>query len=200
VETKVVATDSDDKKFHDIAKPGKTPASSTSKPVIVTNRSMVKDPTLKSDDQVAAEPLVKSEAKIIAPPKDLETENTDEKQPKAAEEPDAPSEPKSTENAAEGTESNTDKDDEQIDVGRKQRQKEAALSEADKAKNEHIERLVASGRYAVPVGHIRRNKRLRSVFVIVLLLILLAFAAADLLIDAGVIKTDIQPVINLIDN
>ena len=70
------------KKYFDVSKPGKTPASATSRPVIVTNRAIVKDPTLKEEEaEDVRSPLLKTVSKVIAPPKE-EVEKTAEEAPK----------------------------------------------------------------------------------------------------------------------
>lgn len=48
-----MATSSDDKKTMDVAKPGNVAADASARPVIVTHRPMVKDPMVKSDDDVS---------------------------------------------------------------------------------------------------------------------------------------------------
>lgn len=211
-----MATSSSDKKFFDVSKPGKTPAGSTSRPVIVTNRPMVKDSTLRTEDEKADDkplPLLKSEGKIVAPlndseekstakPDEVPEEETAEDKPQTEDKTEAPvSEDASEPDAKTDSDAGTGAvDDDQIDPGRKDQKKAVELSAAEKARQEHIERLVQSGKYSVPVGHIKRNRRARRAFSVIILVLLLGIVTADLLVDAGIVKTDIKLPVDLIKN
>ncbi len=213
-----MATNDNDKKILDVSKPGKTPPASTSRPIIVTNRPMVKDDTVTSSDKTDDEsktsqkpddkPLVKSESKVIAPlnPDASEDKPTEDKSKKAesTSKSDAQTTEKSTDTPAEESEKsevgNETTATEQIPGGRAEQQKQAEMSEAEKAQKDKTDKLIAEGKYAVPIGHIKRNRRARKVLTILLLVVLLGIVAADLLVDAGIIQTNIKPPIDLIKN
>lgn len=179
-----------DKHIIDVSQPGKTPAESTSRPIIVANRSMVKDPTVNDpeDEKPSThedDKITKSEAKPIAPisPELAKSEPEESKPPESEAAPEKPSKP---EDKAEPTDQ-TDK-------------QQHELTASEKAHQEAVAKLATSGKYVVPVGHIERNQRLRKMLTILVLILLLGLIAGDLLIDGGVIKTSIKPPINLINN
>ncbi|MGZ6005150.1 MAG: hypothetical protein ACXWLH_03280 [Candidatus Saccharimonadales bacterium] len=66
------------------------------------------------------------------------------------------------------------------------------------AKNEQLEQEIASGQYFVPIGEKTRKKRsLRHILIGIILILLLGLALADLMIDVGIIKTNIKPPISV---
>ena len=199
------------KKYFDVSKPGKTPANATSRPVIVTNRSIVKDPTLKEEDdnEEAQSPLPKTASKVIAPPRTDDADTTVEPAKEgSASEPDTakpkPTDAKEPEPEVETTQeeepANVPDVDDQIDPGRKDEKRAEELNEAEKAKQEQLDKLVASGKYTVPIGHIKRNRRVRRTLGIVVILLLLAAISVFLLMDAGIIKTSVTLPVDLIHN
>lgn len=181
----------DDKKFFDVTKPGRSAPDATARPVIVANRSMVKDPTLKhidDDDDKTGESLkiVKTEAKIVTPPKGLTTQmaETTDKEPQ-------------TDNSEPAEVPVVDK---QVEQNRLEQEKQSDQQKADQARAQQAEEMIKSGKYVVPVGHIKRNRRIRRTLLALLLAISLLIVVGDLLIDAGVIKTNVKPLIDLIKN
>lgn len=182
----------DDKKFFDVTKPGRSAPDATARPVIVANRSMVKDPTLKHVDDDDDKPdeslkIVKTEAKIVTPPKGLTTqmpETTDEEQQK-------------TDNSEPAEVPVVDK---QVEQNRLEQEKQSDQQKADQARAQQAEEMIKSGKYVVPVGHIKRNRRIRRTLLALLVAILLVVVTGELLIDAGVIKTNVKPLVDLIKN
>ncbi len=179
----------DDKKYFDVTKPGKSAPTATARPVIVTNRTMVKDPTLRQADDIAQVPPpethLKSEAKIVAP---LDNNMTSQAI--------APQEPTSGSAASEENSSN----DSQVEQGRIEQEKLNANQHADEERKKQADELIKGGKYVVPVGHIKRNRKIRRSLLALLLAILLVVVIGDLLIDAGIVKTDIEPLVDLINN
>ncbi len=172
----------DDKKFFDVSRPGRSAPDATARPVIVANRSMVKDPTLKHAEDQPQPPVVKTQAKSVNPTEGFVNEpKTDaETETSRPEEVDAP--------------------DGQIEQSRVEQEKLNADLHADEERKKQAEQLIKSGKYVVPVGHIKRNRKIRRTLLALLLAVLLVIIASDLLIDAGMIKTDIKPVVDLIKN
>lgn len=227
---KKMANDMGDKKFFDVSKPGKVPAEATSRPVIVTNRSMVKDPTLKHAEATAVETaadkeqpeedkkLISSSAKTIEPISDNLKQEKSKEVPKNEEpvkdtakndQSEVPPEQKAEDDTSQKQElpdnvnTNKDKDtpdNDQVELGRAEQKKKAELTEAQKAQKEKIDKLILDGKYFVPTGHIKRNRKVRKVLIASLIVLLLGLIAADLLVDAGIIKTSIKPPIDLIEN
>lgn len=229
-----MATNSNDKRFFDVSKPGKSPAGATSRPVIVSNRPMLKDPTLKpeeggsgdatSKEKNEEDKVIKNEAKIVVPidenlGKDKE-ENKKEKEEgvevkvssaETSEDPDKTPEDFETKEDKKNSDASEKKDEfdnkekpiadnDQVDLNRPDQKKEAELTEAEKILKEKTDKLITSGRYVVSVGHIKRNRKLRKVLGIVILVLLLGILTIYLLVDAGIIKANIKLPIDLIKN
>jgi len=131
-------------------------AEATSRPVIVSNRAMVKDTTVKDDDEKPTkkeDTLIKSEAKPIQPvTKDLQTTALQTE----------------TEPAVEDDVKSSPADEEH----------KTGLNAEEKARQKEIAELAASGKYVVPIGHIERNQRLRKILSVVVLVLLLGLAVA----------------------
>lgn len=71
----------DESKIADVAHPGKTPPSDTSKPIIITNRPVLKDPMVVEDnaaDKVAVTVAKPHVSKVLTPDKPVATTQTDD--------------------------------------------------------------------------------------------------------------------------
>lgn len=161
-----------------------------------------------SEAEDATEPKAKkTTAVVIEPPKDLTLENEDttvekdEQEPKPVDEPveqETPAENKPSvedEPKEEPDEETTNDTDEMNGVGavadqvvKKKEQEE--LDQAEKAKQEAVEKLIQEKTYNLPIGEKRRKRRWTGLIIFLFLLLVLA-ATAYLLVDAGVIQTDI---------
>jgi hypothetical protein len=91
-------------KVFDISKPGKSAPSASSKPIIITNRPVLKDPMMvdkPNADDGASKPLVSTASHVKIVPLHLGSDGTDEK--KEDEKPSAPPAPTVTELAVRAT-------------------------------------------------------------------------------------------------
>ncbi len=171
-----MAADSDDKKYFDVSQPGKTAPEPTGRPIIVANRSMVKDSTLthQSDDEPDASKKTstsvgsKSEAKSVNPPHedDIKAKKSEEDTKKDSEKPEEPK-----------ADDETQSDDDQIAPGRVDEKKAVELTEAEQIRKKEMDKLIASGKYVVPIGHIERNRKVRRAAAVLIAILVLGIAA-----------------------
>lgn len=68
------------------------------------------------------------------------------------------------------------------------------------AKKEAVEKLIAEKKYFVPITHTKSHRSKRQFILTFVLVLVVGLFAINLAIDAGVIKTNINPVVNLINN
>jgi outer membrane biosynthesis protein TonB len=205
-------------KFIDIKAPEKSKPSTTSRPVIVTNRPVLgNDPMVnpdQTDETKSAVPMTrtgktispvsedliateetKDEPAAAAEKPELETAQTEE--PKAAEakveEPaEAPKpEPEPEEDAAVESSIPTGRDaaaESQADEA-----KAAAEAEAAATRQNQLEEMIASGKFNAPINAVHRKRSQVVAVLLVLVAILLAVAVADAALDAGLISIDGVP-------
>ena len=210
-----MANSSGKKKTFDISKPGKRSPDTTSRPIIVTNRSIVKDPTLRraeetvSDLEVSyvkkseAQALVSNQAKTIKPPVTRDEEDN-------TQEPKKESEPELTEDTEEGKKDDQQAIDEDkqelpsenqdLDPSQAEKKKQHQQSQEEKVHQAMVEKLVAEGKYTRPIGQVKRRRNTRKLLLLLLVILIVGVIAGDLLIDAGVIKTNTNPLVDLIKN
>ncbi len=198
---------------NDVSHPSKTAASPTSRPVIVRHGPMIEDPTVKKAEAEAADAKAKDKAqfeaarkkdKVIEAPKDVKSEEAEHTAADKAND-DADKEPakdtsdtKTQEDQANQSEESTVNDD-----GSPKPATAAQVSEASKeeeARLAAVEKLVESKKYFLPIREAKRKRRTRMTLLVLVLLLVVGLAVGDLLIDAGIIKTDIPPLANLIKN
>jgi hypothetical protein len=177
---------SKDPKTFDVAHPGKSAAPATSKPVIVTNRPMVQDPTLVKDktaetadepeDSKPAETPVASRVKIEPLSDNVKPESDDKA---------APADDKQDEQAVQ--DSIDDGDDEpKAKAPNADDQDLAAKRAAERAAQ--LNKIAEAHTYYLPINQVVR-RRSRHVAVAGFVLILcLGVAWADIALDAGLIS------------
>lgn len=203
------------KKVFDVAKPGSLPpADATSRPVIVTNRTVMRDPMVveqaaaPDNAAVASAPEVKPASKVVIKPLVEESATaiaTTVKEPAPAItdtdadgvlEPAAPSDDSSQNSTTEQADAEpkpaeeaaaVEPDDGEMSGELKSKSPvDAELAAAAKAQDE-IDTLVENKTYFLPINAAER-RRSRNVFVFGLLfIVLLAAAWADIAMDAGFI-------------
>lgn len=197
----------------DITTSAKPSPNSSSRPIIVGHKTQIEDPMMvKKNETVTpqAEPVVaaqgglqgatptaasssqlssRSRVKIspVSPPEAPEATEA----PKSAEE-----EPSNTDVAPETSDEATiNAVAEQTGAAKKQKK----LDEEEQARQAAMEALVESKKYFVPISEAKKAKAETRAVIVVLVVLLLALVAANLAIDAGIIKTDIQPIVDLIN-
>lgn len=209
------------KKTMDVSKPGKTAPDNSSRPVIISHRPIVQDPMVKTDVPSAVEASVVVEEKpvshgekIIQPITALATEPSPTPEPDAKTEQSEPAvqdaskdsetekidspppEPSSTED--DNSEAVVEAVAGQADIVSKKKQTE--LTEADKAKQEALQKLIVDKKYFLPIGQQQHRRNTRTALVGILFIILLAVGGLYALIDAGLISVPFELPINLINN
>lgn len=165
-------------KLFDVAKPGKTPASATSRPVIVGHKAIIKNdpmvtpeepqPTNDTPVDDTSEPSRKS--MTIAPlPK---TEEADKAQPKEAEEAPAKedTEPKEDQPSSTGA---VDALVNEVTAKRQEQQED----EKQLAIQQEAQKLVASKKYFVPIKTQEQKRNTQILILFILLLVVVAGAA-----------------------
>lgn len=168
----------------DVEHPGKTAATATSKPVIVANRPIIKDPMMVEEKENKDD---KSE---------LLTKKTSTK-PKIQ-----PLEPSPKTEEASGEEKNKEKSQEQakdtLDEPKKNdsknsKSKEDSEESIAKRKAEHdanLQKIVDAKTYYLPINAVEKRKTKRFVVLGVLLSILLLMVWVDIALDAELIQID----------
>ncbi len=179
-------------KLFDVAQPGKTAATATSRPVIVGHGSMIKqDPMVSKPEPTKASSNKGVDLKPAAPDEDNEvkpTQETSDKEDKKQESSDEQPKKEEPEKPAE-TENNEGETGSEVanelagQVASKKEEK--AKADAQAKKSEEIEKLIESKKYFVQVHQGPSSQNL-STWVLVILL--LAVVGVILAIDAEVLN------------
>ncbi len=206
-----------DKKTMDVSRPGKAAPDSSSRPVIVTHRPMVQDPMVKDKDE-SKEPEDETKKtmsygnKVIAPlSEESNTEDSktavDETKTEVKETEDKPEETTKEEKPATSPEDietkpssdQTGEEEAVVDATAEQvkTNKKPELSAEEKKRQEAIQKLVNEKKYVLPIGQFTKRRNNRRAVLILVLVAVVAFMAADLLIDANIIQTSINPPISI---
>ncbi len=198
-------------KLFDVAKPGESAPSATSRPIIlghaktITTDPMVREESATDEKKEEAVPVRQnSQPKVIAPlsateelkkaPEDNqveeaaqpEAEKPVEEEPKV--EPETPSAHGSDEAAV------VDAIAQEAD-GKRQSQKEA---EALAVKAEEVKKSIESKEFFVPIGQESRRRSYRLVIVGLILLIAIIIAGFNLALDADLLDIGVEPLTNLL--
>lgn len=218
------------KKIVDVKEPGKTTPSSTSKPVIVTNRPILKDPMvtpeaakpveivkprddedkLKHSTGPAVKPLGASSDSDSDDPKTAEapseatkTDSTDE-EPKATpdKESDSESEAETEPEVEAKAKPEVDAKTEEEDKSTKKTAQNPEAKAAEQAQHDAaVQKLVDSKKYELPINAVEKRKTKRFIVLGVFLAILLALAWADVAADAGLVHVNgVKPVTHFFSN
>jgi hypothetical protein len=208
-------------KFIDIKSADKATPSSTSRPILVTNRSVLgNDPMVNpADDASDAKPAgpVTHAEKVIKPVSaDLVApEAEDATAPLVGTEPEVPETPELSKPA---TEAEVPKSEAAVEAAPEPTIEEdttdapaiptsrdaAAESQADEAKataeaeaavvrESELEGLINSGKYNAPINTAHRKRSRAIAVVLCILALLLAVAVADAAVDAGMVQVDGVP-------
>lgn len=209
------------KKIIDVQHPGKTPATATSKPVLVTNRPILQDPMMVEEDSKEEKiPLTRSGATIqpLTAPEVPDKKTKADKPDDSAREidpPDTPIKPEvdTTKTIAEidaevkknekSTEAVTSKpapvspaEDAPEDSARRDGEAKAAKEQADEAaakQDLELQALADSKKYFLPITTIEKRRSKRVVIGGVLLSLLLIVVWADVALDAGLVADNGLP-------
>lgn len=167
----------------DVEKPGKSAASATSKPVIVTNRPLIKDPMVVKDSQEKTEEQPTLTKKTSTKPKIQPLEPS----PEPEEVEDVAPEKKPDETLTQVSESSKSED--------KKTKKTVEDSEeaAAKRKAEHdanLQKIADAKTYYLPINAVEKRRTKRFVTLGVLLSILLLLVWIDIALDAELVQID----------
>lgn len=173
-----------DSKVIDVAKPGKSAPSASSKPIIVTNHPLLPDPMIVEDkptestdepkDSASVPPSV-SRLKIepISKPEDIKP-SKDEKADEVAKEDET------TEDSADGVDSRDKLKDPTADE-----QDIIASKAAERQAN--LDKIALAKTYYLPINQVVRRRSKHVAIAGVVLIIILGVAWADVAIDAGLV-------------
>ncbi|MES2971077.1 MAG: hypothetical protein V4702_02025 [Patescibacteria group bacterium] len=199
-----MASEKDTKKSMDISRPGKTPPDESSRPVVVSHRPMMQDPMMIKTDTKAPEeetPATKSieppshSSKVIQPLNEQASEDDNKTPANTVEEIESTTKDEETK-APESSESAVvDAVVDQVGAGKK---KGGGLSEADKAKQDALQKLITEKKYFLPIGHGHHSGKKSSPIALILLVLLVAAAGFYLAVDAGLIGSNIKLPIDII--
>lgn len=189
----------------DVSKPGKSVPSSSAKPIIVTNRPVLKDPMMiDEDDTTTSAPPVKSPSlpstKVKIAPLSLSSKPEVEEKPASA-----PTEDVETTSAepekAEASQPKEEKAAEEPDVlaatdssqgtlaenAAKKADDEDAELEKEAKRADELEKLAESRKYYLPINQVEKRRTKRYVAFGIVFIIILGLAWADVALDAGII-------------
>ncbi len=192
---------SNSKQIMDVARPGTSAPSATSKPVLVSNRPMLKDPTITKETEQASDVPDKESSsrgpekgqlvvKPLEPTEDKPKVTKDDEKsavPDAepAEEP-APSQPIEADDTVE-TRDSLDSEEEESPAQQTDAEADAAAKELAKH-DEEIEKLTESKRYYLPINAVNDQKTKRFIIMGAVLSLILIVVWLDIALDAGLIK------------
>ncbi|HVW23193.1 MAG TPA: hypothetical protein VHB51_01780 [Candidatus Saccharimonadales bacterium] len=188
----------------DVAHPGKSAPAGTSKPVIVTNRPILQDPMVvtqegsKPEEDSGTPVSVKTTAPTLKP-----TEDKAKAEPKLESTPKA--EPESDPDEIKSPATDGSLDDAADDKPRDPEAEAAAEADAEAAEktktDETVQKLVDSKQYYLPINSVEKRKTKRFIALGVLLAVVLAVAWADVALDAGLVHLgNIKPVTHFFSN
>lgn len=188
------------KQVFDIAKPGKSAAAATSRPVIVNHGPMMRDPMVSDKEEKSTEEKTAPTApthRVITPPsatkadpvsaepapesKPSEPEATPEESAPAPEKPEEKTETSAPNQAA-------------VNALAEQanRRKKSDPTAEELARTTEIEKLIETKKYAVPIGEVRRRRNTRRLFVSLIALAVIAVSGLYLAVDAGLLDAPID--------
>lgn len=199
-----------DKQVMDISKPGKTPASPSSRPVIIGHRPMVQDPMVTSAEENNTETTESDEVtpkitttskRVITPISEAEStaSSADENTEVAQEVESASSDGAETQLSADTEESKiSDNQDasndseaavvdsviDQVDIGSKREAEQKA--EEERKKQEALDKLIAEKKYFVPIG--KTHKKTKNGIGLLTLFLAVVLISMLLAIDAGLLE------------
>lgn len=170
----------------DVAAPGETAPDDSAKPIIVTNRPIMKDTMVKEESPDGESPqkptLSRSTREAVIQPVS---------QPKPKEEP-TPEETVSDEPKESAKKAPTADEAEAAEKAEAQKQ-----AEHDTA----IQKLVDSKKYELPINAVEKRRSKRVVILGLVLSILLLLAWADIALDAGIVHiSGVKPVTHFFSN
>ena len=187
----------------DVEKPGTTPASATSRPIIISKGPAIKDPMVNGTNTDAEEgkdkqPALPLKKKTIQPLSEQPKEETDGSEPDTG----TTESPKEEIKPEPSEQSPSEAVVPELDASEETEKPASAgetpeISEEDRKRQELVEKLMVSKKYFVPIGAAAKKRTARNttlLFVVFLLIV----SGAVLAIDAEIIQTNISLPFDLI--
>lgn len=208
----------------DIAHPGKTAPPLTSRPVIVTNRAILKDPMMVDDSksEPTDTPATEDPKPADKPKLDVKagkvpvishdadasdaTAADDAPKPAAAAEKAPTDEPATEKNASSDvvTKDNLDDKEESTKSADGAQMTDAQLeaeAAADAKRDAALQKLIDSKKYYVPVNAVEKRRAKRITALGIALAIILALCWVDVALDAGIVQIgNVKPVTHFFSN
>jgi cell envelope opacity-associated protein A len=179
------------KAINDVAHPGKSAPSDTSK-AIITHRPIMKDPMVVEDsadkpESETKQPLSKRAGEVKLKP---------------ASQPAVEAEADTDESVAGSSSTNTDKAAQPADSDKKSKQPDAGTEAAAQAEQDtKLQKIIDSKKYALPINAVEQRRSKRFVVLGIILAVILALAWGDIAADAGLIHVKgIKPVTHFFSN
>ena len=209
--------------INDVEEPGKSAASPTSKPVLVTNRPIMKDPMVVTDeaknetseDQANATKSIKGSSNNKVEPLSTSTESQDnqtepnnkseaetqsqEAAKKQLTESDNNSESKSSDSAVEESKVTNPTTDKKSSKTPGEEEEAEASRKAERDAN--LQKIVDNKTYFLPINAVEKRKTKRIIVLGIVLSLVLAVAWVDVALDAGLIEIGgVKPVTHFFSN
>lgn len=190
-------------KLFDVAKPGESAPSTTSRPIIVGHaKTLASDPMVKNDKEESPEkPLVAPKEKIIIKPPTEEPKEPTPEEPPVEPQPEQAEATPEPEKGDQPEEKKPDEDAAVVDavVQEVTAKQEARKEEAEQAaKVEEVQKMIESKEFYVKVGQQSRKQSHRLLAVGMLLVIMIALASLNFALDAELLEIGIEPLTNLL--
>jgi FtsZ-interacting cell division protein ZipA len=193
-------------KSFDVSKPGETPASATSRPVIVGHSPMIKkDPMVRDSIADSENPKDEEESKLpiqtheikIEPLKEESKPKEEAKAEEKTEEKPADKKPKPEEEKPEESKSESGAVEalagEVTAKREEQKQKEAA-----EAKVKEVEKVIESKEFFLPIGQAARRRSAFRFVLVFIVFILVAAIILNFMIDAEALDIGVEPLTDLL--
>ncbi len=182
----------------DVSKPGESLPSSSGRPTIVGNRTLLKDPMISADPQPEKSEPMAQRTRELSPQVPTAPEAV-EKEVVAA---DKPSQQPVVENVAvEATDSIGQNNATDREVGRQGGVNlEEKQAQAEQARQEKFDKLVEDKTYFVKVGEHAHGSSAMKKFALGFGLLVAVLILADLAVDTQLIKTSFKPPISVFNN
>lgn len=187
----------------DVSKPGQSAASSTSRPIIVGHKPVLQQDPMVSAAEVTETPPASDEApkvkvtreKVLKPlneTKEAADAPVEDKVEKPKEEPEQ------TEAGSKVPEisSSAAVDALASEVSAKREAEQA--SEEDIKQQAHLEELVQSRKYFVPLGEVSRKRNIHILFLLLFMIFVLLPVGLNFVIDAELLDIGIEPLTNVL--
>lgn len=207
-------------KSMDIQKPGDTKPDTSARPIIVTNRPILQDPMVKNTNSVTPTPEeqktpeeekeISKTTKTLEPSQELVTEEENSKQEEAVTEPtdnaneDAPdSETEKNLVTKDSIPESKESDSAVVDAvvaGAAQKSgksEQQLIEDEDEKRHQAAQVLIDSKKYIVPIGQVTRARHNRHA--LILLIVIVLFAAVYVSIDIGLIHVPFTLPVHLVN-